>query len=118
MAQARASLAEHLSKLPCTLAHFGQPECSSVANKLPLYIIPSLLTVLARLLDGREEEVTSLVRRKTYDVLTQAIKHHHLHPDEGMDHVGDMIFRGIGDKDRSVRLSGGYGFGFTEVDSY
>lgn len=114
-AQTRVSLAEHLSRLPCILVHFDQSECSWTEDRLQLRIIPALLTVLARLLDGREDEVTSLVRRQTYDVLAKALKHHNLHPDEGMDHVGDMILRGIGHKDRSVRLGAGYGFGFTKI---
>jgi len=117
-AQTRVSLAEHLFKLPCTLAHFNRPECSSAEDTLQLRIIPAFLTVLARLLDGREDEVTLLVQRQTYDVLAKAMTHHNLHPDDSMDHVGDMILRGIGHKDRSVRLSAGYDFGFTKIHSF
>lgn len=72
-----------------------------------MYIVPSLLTVLARLLDGAEDQVTPLVRRKTYGALAQAVGHHIIRGDEGLDHVADMAFRGMADKDRSVRLSAG-----------
>jgi serine/threonine-protein kinase ATR len=74
--------------------------------------VPSLLTVLARLIDGREDEVTPPVRRKTYDVLAQAIRHHEHGAEEGMNHAANMILRGMADKDRSVRLSAGYGTNF------
>lgn len=69
--------------------------------------MPSYLTVLARLLDGREDGVTPIVRRKTYIVLAQIVKHHELRTQEGLDHIAAMVIRGMIDEDRSVRLSAG-----------
>ena len=97
-----------MAKLPCLLAHFDQSVCPSTEETFKIYIVPSLLTLLARLLDGKEDEVTPLVRHKTYDALTRAIMHHDHRTDERLDHVADMILRGMADQDRSVRLSAGY----------
>lgn len=74
--------------------------------------MPTFLTVLARLLDGEDDEVTPLVRRKTYDVVSEIMKHQDVHRRDGMDHATNMILEGMSDKDRSVRLSAGYAVPF------
>lgn len=77
-----------------------------------VHIVPFLFTVLGRLLDGAEDQVTPLLRRKTYGALAHAVRHHLIRGDGCLDHVADMAFRGMTDKDRSVRLSAGYGRSF------
>ena len=77
-----------------------------------VHIVPFLFTVLGRLLDGAEDQVTPLLRRKTYGALAQTVRHHLIRGDGCLDHVADMAFRGMTDKDRSVRLSAGYGRSF------
>lgn len=115
----RTCLADFLFKFPCTLAHFGESECllaSGMTRKL--YIIPSFLTVLARLLDGKDGEVTPLVRRKTYGIFVQIMKHQDVHRRDGLDHAANMILAGMSDKDRSVRLSAGYAAPISESGIY
>ena len=74
-----------------------------------VHIVPFLLTVLSRLLDGAEDQVTPLLRRKTYGALVQAVRHHLIGDDDCLDHVAGMALRGMADKDRRVRLNAGYG---------
>ena len=57
------------------------------------------------LLNGPTDEVTPQVRMKVYSTLVFVLAHH-----DGVDSpesVLDLIFRGLGDTDRSVRLSAG-----------
>lgn len=113
----RTCLADFLSKFPCTLAHFGESECL-LASGAKLYIIPSFLTVLARLLDGKDGEVTPLVRRKAYGIFAQIMKHQDVRRSDGLDHAANMILAGMSDKDRSVRLSAGYDAPISKSDIY
>ena len=58
------------------------------------------------LLDGSSDVVTPQVRMKTYLTLVFVLAHHDGVDDaEGMH---DIIFRGLADINRSVRLSAGY----------
>lgn len=81
-----------------------------------LHIIPSLLTVLARLLDGKDDEVTTLVRRKTFNVFVQVMNHQDIRKRDGLDHAANTIIRGMSDKDRGVRLTAGYAITFAKLD--
>jgi serine/threonine-protein kinase ATR len=102
---ARADLAIELAKFPCLLTHSGS-QCVPVTKKLKLFANPSYPTVVGRLLDGPEDEVTALVRRRVYDALSCSIRHCSGAYD-GLDHTADIIFRGMRDKDRNVRLGAG-----------
>lgn len=71
--------------------------------------VPAYLVVIARLLEGSEDEVTAHVRRSAYDALCRVIKHHDPRSaTHGLEDAGNVILRGISDKERSVRLSAGY----------
>jgi hypothetical protein len=104
---ARISLAEQLAELPCLLAHFGSSDCLCKSEILAISTIPLGLSVVARLLDGEPDEVTSVVRRKAYHTLGRLVRHHALGANNGLEHDIEMIFHGITDKDRGVRLSAG-----------
>ena len=104
---ARISLAEQLKELPCLLAHFGSSDCLCKSETLAISTIPLGLSVVARLLDGEKDEVTTVVRRKAYHALGRLVRHHALSSDNGSEHDIEMIFHGIADKDRGVRLSAG-----------
>lgn len=98
-------LADELAKMPCIILHPESTACDSSSPRL--VILPSYLTIVARLLDGREDEVTTTVRRKTYFLLAKTLNHHDPVSIEGLDHIYAMVVRGLVDQDRSVRLSAG-----------
>lgn len=103
----RISMAGHLANL---VSLVDQPKPSQSSSGLAMWqikTIPSGICVIARLLDGPEEEVKRELRRRAYTVLTQVIKHDTNPALEGIDHTSKIIFEGIRDVDRSVRLSAG-----------
>lgn len=66
------------------------------------------MTLVVRLLDGSEREVTTEARRLAYEVLRQAVRHH----SQGfggnkLDIVASLIKRGMERRERGVRLSAG-----------
>jgi len=74
-------------------------------------LLPGLNGVVY-VLDGSEEEVNSEVRRLAFASLARVIKHHSWkHSRDGEANAIDCIFRGLGDKERSVRLSAGNALG-------
>ncbi|KAJ7688699.1 hypothetical protein B0H17DRAFT_938064 [Mycena rosella] len=104
-APARVALADKLVKFACDVCGCEAPHHS---KRLKLSAISTGLSVVARFLDGPEDEVSPGVRRRAYVVLSNMIRHHTITPGrEGLDHTSNMIFRGIGDLDRSVRLGAG-----------
>ncbi|OBZ70466.1 Serine/threonine-protein kinase atr [Grifola frondosa] len=105
---ARQSLARSLVKLLCLLVHPKESECSSSLNKPGISSIPVFLKVATYLLDGSEGEVTAIVRKEVYDMLTRAIRHHTLGFGGGrLEHIASMASRGMKDPERTVRLSAG-----------
>ncbi len=102
---ARSTLLEKLAELSCLLAQCDTTDClaHSLINK-SLTIRP-YIPVLGRLLESSEEEASSDIRRRVYQVLLRAFKHHN--PDEVADMAVDMVFKGMNDSDRSVRVSAG-----------
>ena len=85
------------------LARFGSSQCALVTNEIALPMNPPDLT---RLLEGTGDEVTALERRQAYDALARSIKHHSVAYDR-LDLATEAIFRGMRDRDRSVRLGAG-----------
>ncbi|KAF9462064.1 hypothetical protein BDZ94DRAFT_1283268 [Collybia nuda] len=74
----------------------------------PLTTISAGLSIVMRLLDGPEEEVTPDVRRHALSSFTHVIRRHTLTEDlNGVEHTANVIFLRLGDLDRSVRLSAG-----------
>jgi len=106
-ALARISLAEKLAEFPCLLSHFGSSDCLCKSETPAISTIPLGHSVVARLLDGAKDEVTSVVRRRVYNALGRLVRHHPLGSYDGLENATEMIIHGIIDKDRSVRLSAG-----------
>jgi serine/threonine-protein kinase ATR len=105
---ARISLAAKLGELTCLLAHCRQPLCSDGAENQYIATIPSCLTVISRLLDGPEAEVTNDVRRRVFAGFKRVIKHHSRNQTLGeFEGVTNIVACGLVDKDRSVRLAAG-----------
>lgn len=74
----------------------------------PLATISAGLSIILRLLDGPEEEVTADVRRQALSSFAQVIRCHTLTEDlNGVEHTANVIFTRLRDLDRSVRLSAG-----------
>lgn len=104
----RTSLADKVANLCCALAHCDSSDCWSSRHTVNLTLIPGILPIAGRLLDVSEGDVSSAVRRRVYTVLTRAIRHHSLDAGlEGLEDATNVIFQGLTDKDRSVRLCAG-----------
>jgi hypothetical protein len=102
----RISLARGLAKLACLCSHFGDLACQPT-SKFAAPALDSYTTVVARLLDGPEAEVTAVVRRLAYEVFVPAIRHSRV-GDNGLELVSELVVRDVGDNDRGVRLNAGY----------
>ncbi|KAF8961112.1 hypothetical protein BDZ97DRAFT_1664899 [Flammula alnicola] len=103
---ARLALIDKLASMPCLLAQCNATDClSQNANNNFLTVSP-YTPVISSLLEGPQEEVTPDIRRKIYHAFCSILKHHN--GKEILDSSIDIVFRGMGDVDRSVRVSAGY----------
>ena len=101
-------VAEQLGKLACLLVHCNQPRCSSDAANEYIATISPCLPVVSRLLEGPEDEVTKDVRQRVFAGFSRVIKHHPRNQRlDGLDDITHVIFHGLIDRDRSVRLAAG-----------
>jgi serine/threonine-protein kinase ATR len=101
----RLEFLDRLSELPCVLAQCDKSDCFSQTNNNKYMMISPYVRVFMALLNGPNDEVTPQVRMKTYLTLVFALAHH-----DGVDdaeNILELIFRGLADIDRSVRLSAG-----------
>ncbi|KAH9948812.1 hypothetical protein B0H21DRAFT_777700 [Amylocystis lapponica] len=106
--KARQSLAQELGRLPCTIVHSAQPACHATSNRPGVSTLPVYMLVSVRILEGPAGEVTALVRKAVYDALCRTLRHHAAGFGGGrLEHIAEMIMRGLKDQDRSVRLSAG-----------
>lgn len=108
----RISFAKRLGQLVCLLAHCDGFKCFDSFGKQKLATLHPGLNGVARVLDGREDEVNSEARRLAFAALVRVIRHHSWK--QGRDTetgILGYIFRGLGDKERSVRLSAGNALG-------
>lgn len=103
----RISLAKDLADLICLLSSCKGPKCSDPCDQQDLATLSPCLVIIKNLFDGSDDEVTSEVRRRTYVALTRIIRHHSGKSLEGWEDAENVIFRGMKDKERSVRLSAG-----------
>ena len=96
---------EKLSSLVCAITRCDNTQCTGDA---PFVDISAVLDIVERLLQGPTEEVTNTVRQRTYRILAHSIKHHRdeTGPAE-WNRTGQVITKGVIDKDRSVRLASG-----------
>ncbi|KAI0938155.1 hypothetical protein AcV7_003428 [Taiwanofungus camphoratus] len=106
--KARESLAQQLGKLPCVIVHGESSECSAVGNRPGISTVSAYMSVVILLFDGPEEEVTAMVRKAIYTALVRTLRHHASGLGGGrLEHIAEMVGRGMKDKERSVRLSAG-----------
>ncbi|TFK25977.1 atypical/PIKK/ATR protein kinase [Coprinopsis marcescibilis] len=104
--EARLSLAENLSKLPCLLVLCSGQNCLSFRKAAGPELVPMYAPVINALLQGDSEyEVTPAVRKAVFKALGVILRHRN---EERVDkRTLDIIFKGLRDKDRSTRLSAG-----------
>lgn len=70
--------------------------------------IPAFMSVVFRLLEGSDGEVTTEVRRHIYEVLRQAVRHHSQGSGRNrLESLAGLIKQGMEHRARSVRLSAG-----------
>lgn len=99
------ALLEKLAELPCLLAQCDKTDCLAPNLTNKSLTVGPYIPVLGRLLEGSEEEAGSDLRRRVYQVLCRAFRHRN--PEEMVDMAVDMVFKGMNDPDRSVRVSAG-----------
>lgn len=106
-AASRIALLDQLAEFICAVSSC-KPDLTQHSKQLTLSTLPAGLSVVARFLDGTEDELSPGVRRRAYTILSNAIKHHTITPErDGLAHASNTILRGVVDPDRSVRLGAG-----------
>ncbi|KAF8076761.1 hypothetical protein FPV67DRAFT_1472577 [Lyophyllum atratum] len=104
----RIAFAKRLGDLVCLLSHCDGSKCPDASGKQTLATLFPGLNGVARLLQGSEDEVNSEVRRVAFAALAKVVRHHSLKQRrDGLSSVPDIIFPGLADRERSVRLSAG-----------
>ncbi len=102
----KLAIIEQLTELPCALAQCDKSNCQSQTTNNKYLTAACYLPLFVLFFRGPEGEITSQVRRRAYLALASVFNHH----DEAKD-MGDvtkLLFEGLVDVDRSVRLSAGY----------
>ncbi|KAG6812100.1 hypothetical protein H0H92_004400 [Tricholoma furcatifolium] len=104
----RVSFAKKLANLVCLLCHCDSSACSVSFDVQMLPLLSSALQGIIHLFDGSEDEVTSELRRLAFAALTRMIRHNSTdRPNTSFGTSLNLIFRGLADKERSVRLGAG-----------
>lgn len=108
-ANERIALARQLSALVSLLSHDSASDCSGACDPLDVEALPVFSTVISRLFDGPDRDVTALVRVEAYNVLANIVNHDLLRYEDGqIDHLMNHLRAGMLDRGRSVRLASGY----------
>lgn len=103
--QSRITLAQQLARLPCLLTLCSGDNCLEFRKPNAFNMVHLYLPVVVALLRGEDEDVTPLVRRAVFKAMCPILRHRN-EEDPGQDAM-DVLFRGVGDKDRSTRLQAG-----------
>ncbi|KAG6850185.1 hypothetical protein H0H93_016613, partial [Arthromyces matolae] len=104
----RLSIAKKLMSLACLLCHCDGSQCSSSFGDKSSRSLSTILEAIVHLLDWPENQVSSELRRLLFAGVAKVVRHHVLkNESEGPDQLANIIFRGLEDKERSVRLSAG-----------
>ncbi|KAF8165694.1 hypothetical protein B0H34DRAFT_690087 [Crassisporium funariophilum] len=103
---ARLAIADKLANLPCLLAQCDSTDCTTQIANNAFLTVQCYLPVITCLLDGQEDEVTPQVRRKVHHAITSMFRHRDW--TEDLEPMISIVFRGMNDMDRSVRISAGY----------
>ncbi|KDR84098.1 hypothetical protein GALMADRAFT_219929 [Galerina marginata CBS 339.88] len=117
----RLSVINKLMDLPCLLAQCDKTDCLAQTANNNFLTVSDYLPLVRLLLDGAAGDSTPDFRRKVYLALSFIVQHHSA--TENLDSVVELLFHGIADADRSVRMSAGralsglvqlYGLGGTD----
>lgn len=77
-------------------------------NRSSVSTIPIGMRIVIKLLEGTENEITSMVQKSAYDALARIIRHHTSGFGPAMtEPVCELVVKGMKQPDRSVRLSAG-----------
>ncbi|KAF9450926.1 hypothetical protein P691DRAFT_724995 [Macrolepiota fuliginosa MF-IS2] len=105
----RLNLAENMSRFPCLVTHCDGRDCKTHRDKSSILFAPAYITVVCRLLDGTDSEITPGVRREAFRALKRGIDHHAASISlDGLDQIGKFLIQSLRDADRSARLAAGY----------
>lgn len=102
----KLAIIEQLTELPCTLAQCDKSNCQSQTTYNKYLTVACFLPLFVLLLRGTERDVTAQVRRRAYLALASIFNHHD--DAKAIEDITKLLFEGLVDVDRSVRLSAGY----------
>ncbi|KAG6891314.1 hypothetical protein C0992_009195 [Termitomyces sp. T32_za158] len=104
----RVSFAKNLATLACLLCRCDSSQCSVSVDVQSLPMLSFALDGIMHLLNGPDAQVTSELRRLAFAALTRVVRHNSIKEDrDTIDGTVDFIFRGLTDRERSVRLGAG-----------
>jgi len=95
-----------LSDLPCLLAYCDKSSCLSHTTNNEFIEVGFYLPVISVLLNDPTTESAPDVRRRIYSALAFILQHHS--GKEDLELVINLLFSGLADPDRSVKISAGY----------
>lgn len=95
---------EMLVDLICLLALCDKSDCTQGHTNNKYLSITPFIPILIRVLGANAADGTAELRTKAYRAIDVILKHH---TGDTPQIVVDLLFRGIADEDRSVRISAG-----------
>ena len=98
-------LAGKLATVPCLLANCNGKDCLSLADRNEFLSVGQYLPLIRLLIEDTSNEASAEHRRQVYSALGFILKHH-----SGLEDLQpfiDLLFGGITDSNRSVRISAG-----------
>ncbi|PBK93781.1 hypothetical protein ARMGADRAFT_1100399 [Armillaria gallica] len=84
-----------------------QAFCAFLRPDVRLSTVPLCVALTQSTLDGKPEEITTEVRKRAFKVITDLVKFHSFGDVEDLTAARQMIFSGMADTDRGVRLVAG-----------
>lgn len=85
-----------------------QAFCAFLRPDVRLSTVPLCVALTQSTLDGKPEEITTEVRKRAFKVITDLVKFHSFGDVEDLTAARQMIFSGMADTDRGVRLVAGF----------
>lgn len=84
-------------------------DCSVTTREFSMPAIPLCLRVATSILEGPKTEVTPAVRKAVFEAISRGTRHHSMTYSGGaLERAAEMIYAGMKDTNRGVRLSAGY----------
>ena len=93
-----------LADLICLLAQCDKTDCTKGHTNDKYLTITPFVPLLIRILGANSADATTEVRTKAFRTIEVILKHH---TGDIPEIVLDLLFRGIADEDRSVRIAAG-----------